>query len=234
MSLLLSLREFVFPRACPVCGCRLSLSEEHLCLECLVNLPRTMLQESPSRNTMKDLFELQIPVIRAAAYMRYMPGSYSAGVVKSIKYGGGVELARYMGGMMAEEFQGFFAGVDLILPMPLTKGRRRRRGYNQSEEIAAGISKVTGIRVENKVVIRRSFVVSQTLLTRYERHGNVEGAFVCVRPELLSGKHVLLVDDVVTTGATVLSLARAIMSATEGCVFSVLSLAVTGEIQHFQ
>ncbi len=168
--------------------------------------------------------------------MRYMPGKDCARLVGMIKYSGGKTLARYMGRMLAEEYsaakQNFFEGIDVIVPMPLSTNRLRERGYNQAEEIAKGISDITGIAVDSSSTKRKRFKVSQTSLTRMEREDNVKGAFDCVLPERLNGKHVLLLDDVITTGSTVLALAGSILEKTNGVSFSVLSIGITGELKH--
>lgn len=230
------LLDFLFPRICPICGGRLSLTEEHLCLECLMSLPRTTYSQSPDDNDVKNLFELQIPIVRAGAFMRYMPGKDSARLVGKLKYSTGKKLARFMGRMVAEEYstarQDFFGGIDVIVPMPLSASRLRERGYNQAEEMAKGISDVTGIAVDTASTRRKHFKVSQTSLTRMEREENVKGAFECVLPERLNGKHILLLDDVITTGSTVLALADSILAKAKGVSFSVLSIGITGEMRH--
>lgn len=227
--------DFFFPRVCPICGGILSLTEDVACLGCLMDLPRTMQISCPEDNELKNIFELQIPVVRAAAFMRYMPKRDSIKIVKKIKYGGGGKLAIMIGRMIAEELlvanPKFFEGIDVIVPLPLTAKRMRERGYNQTEMLAKGVSGVTGIEVDCSSVKRTRFVQSQTSLTREERLENVKGAFKCVCPEQLEGKHVLLMDDVVTTGSSLLALADSIMAETNNVSFSVLALGITGEMK---
>ena len=238
VGLIYRILDFFLPRICPICGGRLSLSEEQLCLSCLLKLPRTAYDTNTKRNEVKYFFELKIPIVRAASYMRYMPNSDSANVIKAIKYHKGKGLAKMMGRMMAEEFSvakpNFFDGVDMIIPMPLTRKRYRKRGYNQAEELCKGIAEVTNLEINTTAVKRKYFKISQTQLARYERYANVTNAFECVSPKRLNGKHILLVDDVVTTGATLLSLADSIVDQTEGVNFSVLTLGVTGELKHIR
>lgn len=97
---------------------------------------------------------------------------------------------------------GFFDGIDLVVPVPLAKERQRARGYNQSEMIAEGISQATGIEMSVGNVVRLHFSKTQTMLNEWERRENVEGNFKVVDAAGLEGKHVLLVDDIMTTGAT--------------------------------
>lgn len=228
--------DFFFPRICHVCGGRLSLSEEEVCLGCLTCLPRTALSKNTDRNEVKNLYELKIPIKRAGAFMRYLPEEDSAKIVKSIKYHNAIALAHTMGRMMAEEFSqsspNIFTGIDLIIPTPLTKSRQRKRGYNQAEELAKGITEVVDIPIDTTSVIRKRFNASQTTLSHDKRSENVRNAFHCVRPDSLNGKHLLLVDDVITTGATILALADSIAAECENVTFSVLSLCITGELKH--
>ena len=137
-------------------------------------------------------------------------------------------IAELMGRMAAAEFaaHGFFDGVDAIVPVPLARKRMRERGYNQAFEIARGISAVTRMPIIDKAVIRESFKRSQTKMNRWQRNENVEGVFSLVDGSALTGKHILIIDDVVTTGATVVSCARELMKAGD-VRFSVMSLGFT-------
>lgn len=235
MSIKHRILDLLFPRICPLCGGILSLTEELLCLECLLSLPRTKYHECPYDNDVKNLFELQIPVERAVSFMRYMPGTDSSKLIKATKYRSGKSMAFMFGKMVAQEYvdagSRFFDDIDVIVPVPLTPGRKNARGFNQSEAIAKGVSAVTGISVDAKSVRRLRFLKSQTALRKDERLENVDGVFRCVAPQSLAGKHILLLDDIVTTGATLLSLADSIRQKTENVTFSVLTMGITGEMK---
>ena len=137
-------------------------------------------------------------------------------------------MGETLGRLLAEELErcGFFENVDVIVPLPLARVRERQRGYNQSEKIARGIRFMTRLPIERKAVRRLSFSESQTHLEFRERMENVEGAFELVDARSLTGKHVLIVDDVVTTGATVTACARQILRAGDVKI-SVASVAFT-------
>ena len=122
----------------------------------------------------------------------------------------------------------FFDGIDLIVPVPLHQRKKRLRGYNQSECLARGVSVVTGIPMNTKVVIRSRYTDTQTHKGQYARWENVRNLFACIFPDSLEGKHLLLVDDVLTTGATVVSCADAFRGI-PGLRISVLTLALAGE-----
>jgi ComF family protein len=127
--------------------------------------------------------------------------------------------------MLAKEVQtaGFFDGIDGIIAVPLAKKRQQQRGYNQSEEIAQGVSEITGLPILKKVVRRTVFEGSQTNKGRWERHDNVEHVFELIDTKAVSGQHLLLIDDVVTTGATCLACAKALCQAGDVRI-SILSL----------
>ena len=130
-----------------------------------------------------------------------------------------------MGRLMAKEVEssGFFDGIDLLIPIPLARSRQRQRGYNQCTMLARGVSEVTGIKVVESVIMREKFERSQTRLDRWERMENVEGLFGLRDPQSLQGKHVLLIDDVMTTGATICACSKPLQQV-EGIRISVLTL----------
>ncbi len=121
---------------------------------------------------------------------------------------------------------GFFDGIDIIIPIPLTRKREWNRGYNQSEEIAKGISRYTKIPIVTNAVKRTRFAQSQTRLKSEQRKQNVENAFKLLKPSLIKGKHILLVDDIITTGATVYSCAKELQKA-GNTTFSIISAGFT-------
>ena len=221
--MLSSLLDFFFPRMCPVCGNRLELDEHPLCLRCNMDMPRTMFWEHPYDNPLARMYWGKIPVEKAAAYFYFVPKAGTAQMVYGAKYHGRGNIAIELGEMLADEMKGFFDDFDCIVPVPVTIKRKMKRGYNQSDMIAQGISNVTGIPIERHTVIRRHFDKSQTHLTRDERIQNVDDVFVLKDADSVKGKHVLLVDDVITTGATTISCANQILKA-ENVKISILSL----------
>ena len=221
--MLSSLLDFFFPRMCPVCGNRLELDEHPLCLRCNMDMPRTMFWEHPYDNPLARMYWGKIPVEKATAYFYFVPKAGTAQMVYGAKYHGRGNIAIELGEMLADEMKGFFDDFDCIVPVPVTIKRKMKRGYNQSDMIAQGISNVTGIPIERHTVIRRHFDKSQTHLTRDERILNVDDVFVLKDADSVKGKHVLLVDDVITTGATTISCAKQILKA-ENVKISILSL----------
>ena len=224
-SFLSRLLDLISPRLCTVCGQRLAVSEEALCSKCNLHLPRTGFASAPYENLMAKTFWGRIPIERASALFYYEPHSETANIVYQLKYKDHPEIGETMGRMMARELQltGFFDGIDAIVPVPLARKRQRQRGYNQSEEIASGVSQITGLPIYNKVVRRNIYEGSQTQKGRWERNENVENVFELADGSSIRGKHLLVIDDVVTTGATVTACGRELAKA--GSVrLSVLSI----------
>ena len=223
-----SLLDFFFPRMCPVCGNRLELDEHPLCLRCNVDMPRTKFWEHPYDNPMARMYWGKIPVEKVVAYFYFAPKSGVAQLIYGVKYHGRANIAIELGEMLADEMQGFFDDIDCIVPLPISIKRRMKRGYNQSDMMARGISKATGIPIESHAVIRRYFEKSQTHRTRIERRENVDDVFVLKDADALHGKHVLIVDDVITTGATTISCAEQILKA-GNVKISILSLGYSAK-----
>jgi len=213
---------------CSICGQRLAINEQVLCASCHLHLPLTYYEKTPLDNPMARRFWGQFPLERASALFFYGPRTKVSQLVFDMKYRSMPEVAEGMGAIVARQFaaEHFFEGIDAIIPMPITRRRQWERGYNQSMEMARGISKVTALPIYNNVVRRISFSQSQTTMHANERLQNVENAFELVDADRIAGKHLLLVDDVVTTGATVIACGRELAKAKDVRI-SVLSLGLT-------
>lgn len=216
----------LFPRCCVVCGGPLAQGEACICTMCNINLPRTgyhLRKDNPA----EQLFWGKIPVERASSFFFYRKGSDYRHILHRLKYGGEKETGEVMGRYMASELasSGFFSGMDVIVPVPLHRKKLQARGYNQSEWIARGISGVTGLPVESGSVVRCRHTETQTCKSAFARWENVDGIFSVVHPERFAGKHVLIVDDVLTTGATTVACANSLLSQ-EGVRVSILTLAM--------
>lgn len=204
---------------------------EIICSRCMQDLEPARLGPSDD-NLLTRTFMQSLPVVRATSMLRYRGESAVADLLMTIKYRHRPRLTQQLGQIMAQRFmdEGIFSEVDAIIPMPLTPKRQKQRGYNQSEQLALGISKMTGIPVRTDVMERTTFRLSQTRLLEEERRENVRGAFrrtasydqACAEGHGL--KHPLLLDDVITTGATLSALGTALAPPRA----SILSLALAG------
>lgn len=220
--------DLVAPRTCCVCGRRLSAGESVICCSCHLHLPLTHFERDFHTNEMAQRFWGLIPLERAAALFYYEAQSDMARLIYDLKYHYRPELGEHLGRIAARQFAaaGFFQGVDAIIPTPLSRRRQWQRGYNQSMEIARGVSSVTQLPIDNKAVRRVSFHQSQTHLSRWQRQANIDSAFRLVDARRISNRHLLLIDDIVTTGSTLVALAQELQKA--GNVrFSILSLGYT-------
>ena len=220
------------PRTCLACGRVLLENEGCVCLACRYNMPLTNFAKRKD-NPIKLLFENVLPVESAAAMFWFVGGTEWQRIIHNFKYYGRWFFAQKMGEWLGEELldSGNFDDIDLIVPIPLHYRRRLRRGYNQSEQLALGVGRKMGVECDFRSVRRRYYNDSQTSKSRSERWNNVEESFDVRRAERLRGKHILLLDDVLTTGATMGSCASAIVEACEGDVLiSVASLSVSRRI----
>lgn len=168
-------------------------------------------------------------VIRGNAMFEFHPHGNQARLIYKMKYEGRRDVAVYMGHHAAKALQpkGFFDDVDVIVPVPITRMRRFQRGFNQSELFARGLSEVTSIPVDTTSLIRRRFARSQTRLSGEQRQENVATAFSLVASAALEGRHVLVVDDIFTTGATLGACLREISQNTKDVRLSILTLGLT-------
>lgn len=225
VSWLHRLIDLVAPRFCPVCGGRLGATEGLLCAECDLDLPRTNYVKSPYDNPMARLFWGIVPIERCAAFFFYNAHSEVSDLIYHMKYHHRPDIAMALGQMTASEFasEDFFEGIDALVPVPLTKARQSERGYNQSERIAHGVAGVTGLPVIQQALKRTEFSESQTRKTTADRRENVAHAFALGDEAALKGKHIVLIDDVVTTGSTVMACAKVLLSV-PGTKVSVMSV----------
>jgi ComF family protein len=190
-----------------------------------VLIPRTN-YHLENENPVAQLFWGRCLIEKAAAFSFYNKGSRIRNLIHNLKYRGirelGFELGRIYG--LSLKSSGFIADIDLIIPVPLHPSKQRIRGFNQSDYISSGIADATGLTVSSDSLARISGSETQTKRSRYERWTNVEGIFHVIDPEIVRGMHILLVDDVITTGSTIESCANELLKV-EGVKISVAALA---------
>ena len=216
----------LFPRFCKVCGNKLGKSEDHICTVCLRQLPMTH-YDSMALNPVMQHFVGFPAVQHASAFYFYTHGNKYSSLITQSKYSDKPEIGQYLGRLAASELEksGFFEGIDCLIPVPLSRWRRWKRGYNQSEWIARGLTEVAQIPLRTDNLIRFKHNETQTHMTRDERWKNVQGIFAVRHPERLAGRHVLIVDDVITTGATLMSCAETLSNTVPDIRISIFTLA---------
>lgn len=225
MKLWSDILDLLLPRRCVMCGRRLTVDEKHLCTTCFMHLPMTDNHKVEHSQLEKQFWGL-FPVGRAVA-MFHHDGEQTRHILYNIKYWGHPELATYLASIYAKELKEnhFFEGIDAIIPLPLHWRRQMKRHYNQSHYIAQGIHQVTGLPIYKHVVKRTTNNPSQTRMKVHQRMENVKEIFSLTHPETIAGKHLLLVDDVTTTGATLTSCAKE-LAKVPGVTISILTLAL--------
>lgn len=224
-KLLNNLLSIFYPRLCISCGNILQENEQHLCLNCLLHLPETNYHKTED-NPLNDIFRGRAKVENTLAYLSFRKGNAVQHILHQLKYKGNKEIGAYMGERYGKKLAqaNLFSDVDFILPIPLHPKKLKIRGYNQSEWIAKGLSAGLGIPYNTSVLVRNTFTETQTKKSRFNRWENVKDVFEITDTELLTGKYVIVCDDVLTTGATTEAAVQKILGI-EGTRVSVVTLA---------
>lgn len=221
------LLDLFFPRLCPVCHRAMNRDEREICIGCLHRLPRTHYHLDPL-SPMAQLFLGKTPIERCAAFFHYTTPGDARDLIHHIKYHGGKRCGLVLGELFARELlpSRFFDGIDTLVPVPLHPAKLRQRGYNQSEWIARGVARATGIDLSPHWLSHTRHTRSQTRKGVYDRWLDTHSAYDAHSAPDLAGRHLLLIDDVVTTGATLLACAQALQAHGNPRI-SCLSLAAT-------
>jgi len=216
-----------FPIICPACKLRMS-DELHLCLNCESHLPETNFHLN-SKNPVAKTFWGRIPVEAATALYYYSKGSKVQNLIHQIKYKGNQQLGVFIGQKLGNVLMNSstFKDIDIIVPVPLHPKKLKKRGFNQSSCIAKGISDISNKPVLEGAVIRTTYTNTQTLKNRISRWQNVKDVFAVTNTNILSGKNILVIDDVITTGSTLEALINKMHQKVEA-KFYVSSLAYAG------
>lgn len=215
-----------YPQLCVFCNRSLNRDERTLCLHCILKLPRTNFH-AHVENKASDIFIGRLPIVNTTSFVYFTKDGMIQDLLHSFKYEGKQELGRLFGMLLATELKecNWTNDIDAIVPIPLHKKKERKRGFNQAVLFADGIAETLNIPVVNGAVIRTKFTASQTTKSRIERIENVTDAFAVKNKESIKGKHLLLVDDVLTTGATIESCALELLKV-EGVKVSIATIAL--------
>ncbi len=225
MSLWNDFIALIYPRNCITCNNPLFKHENMVCNHCYISLPKSNFH-SEENSELERVFAGRVPVIKAGSYYLFEKNGKVQKLLHSIKYESNKALAEQVGGWYAQSLKECkeIAGADIIIPVPLHPKKQKQRGFNQSEEFAKGLAKEFGIPLNSTNLIRNQFTETQTRKNKFARWENVEGKFELKDPKNLENKTILLVDDVITTGATIDACYEA-MKGVPGIKVSVLSLA---------
>ena len=201
-----------YPNLCAGCHTALIKGEEVICLNCLADLPKTG-YEKKTDNPVSQLFWGRVKVEQATAFCSFDKGGLMQHFMHQLKYKGAKEVAVRLGQLLGNDLilQETYREIDLLIPVPLHPKREYKRGYNQSAEIAKGMSAAMEKELVTGNLIRNLYSATQTNKGRFERWQNVKELFLVQNPEKLQGKHLLLIDDVVTTGSTLEACAQVLL-----------------------
>jgi len=192
-----------FPRNCAICGKPLHRQEEILCTSCYYKLPFTGFHDK-KENPVTEIFAGRLPLVYASALLFFNKGGMAQRLIHQLKYDGKREIGTFLGKLTGIALQSspLFSDVDGIIPVPLHPEKEHQRGYNQSLLIAEAIAKQMKVPVFSDVLFRRKYTATQTKKSRYDRWQNVKDIFAVKNKNRIRDLHLLLVDDVITTGAT--------------------------------
>lgn len=221
------LLQVLFPTSCACCGEVLVQGENQICLHCLTSLTHTHYSGHDDNHTERLIGGRITHLQHATSLLSFHKGNTVQKVVHAMKFHKNSDLCLFMGRQMGLDLlhSGRFDDIDLLVPVPLHWLRRLRRGYNQSELLCRGIAEVMHREVNTKALVRHRYTSQQSLTSATDRENNVEGAFRVKHPEQLEGRHILLVDDVLTTGATLVSCCDA-LSTVKNMKISIATLSI--------
>ena len=221
-----SLAHLLFPKMCLVCSGELIESEKHLCQKCLTDLPKLYLSEDDKNSTVHQIFWGRLQIENAYAWLIYNNHLSTKTILHHIKYKDRPQLARVMGEKMGAEIESYswIKEIDALVPVPIHPKKKFIRGYNQSEELAKGLAEKLQLPVDPTFVQRSLHTESQTKKGRFARWDNIEDAFRSTSNNK-DYKHIAIVDDVITTGATMERIIRQIQEKNPDLRVSIISLA---------
>ncbi|MFM2361385.1 MAG: hypothetical protein RLZZ316_287 [Bacteroidota bacterium] len=221
------LMHLFFPHTCAACGTDVLNEETALCLKCLHQLPVTNFHQH-ANNPVEKIFWGKLSITAATSYCHFTKHSLIQSILHQAKYKNNQQAAVYMGRLLGNSLlqSQRFNTIDAIVPLPLFAARLKKRGYNQATLISQGIGLVIGKPIIDNAVTRLSATETQTHKNRVERWQNMQGRFMATNTAVLENKHILLVDDVVTTGATLEACGHEILKIT-GTQLSIATIAYT-------
>jgi ComF family protein len=202
-----------YPDICACCSTGLLRGESYVCGHCMHELPATGFC-GDGDNPVAQSFWGRVAVDHAAAGYFFRKGNRIQKLVHQIKYQGQKEMGAFLGNELGKMLRDLhFGDIDIVAPVPLHPKKLRKRGYNQSEWIARGVAEALNKPIDTLTLTRREFSTSQTRKKRFDRWENVDSVFALTCVDAFAGKHILLIDDVITTGATLEACVRAVLTA---------------------
>ncbi len=224
--MLRSVGQILFPHYCRCCGHELENRKILLCFSCKQNLPITGFSSIPN-NPVEKIFAGRLDLQAATSGFYFSKGAILQKLIHELKYKENQAAGRYLGKLLGAEMRSStrFHQLDMIIPMPMHAGKQKKRGYNQAECIAQGLSEILGVTMQNGFIQKKKATETQTRKDRISRWNNTADVFHVPDPKVFEQKRILLVDDVVTTGATIEACGTEILKSKGACLF-VATIAV--------
>jgi ComF family protein len=217
-----ALLDVFYPDDCQICHESLMGTEQHLCLNCANELPY-LSNSAREQELLRQVFWGRVKIQGVHSLFNYQKGNQVQTLLHLIKYKRKLKIGEYFGEVLGKAITAE-STFTAVVPVPLHPKKLRQRGYNQSTVIAKGISKSTGVPLVEDAIVRNEYNLSQTKFTKYDRWENVRQIFSVKKPNKLLGQHILLVDDVLTTGATLEACVKPLL-AIDNCQVSIATLA---------
>ena len=216
--------DLLFPKSCTGCNTPLLREEPFLCTQCELEMPINP-ELNEQKNEVNDVFSGRLPLVWANSFLHFSKNGIAQNLIHALKYKDREDLGFELGLRYGTHIKTILPDKpQLIIPVPLHPKKQKARGYNQCQSIASGLAQALGSKVENHAIRRTIANPSQTKLNRAKRWKNVEGIFCLDKPETVAQKHILLVDDTLTTGATLESCGLELLKA-DGVKLSIATLA---------
>lgn len=227
MPLFADFLSLFYPQVCAGCNGELLQGEKFVCVNCLLSLPYTGFA-SQTPNPSEQTFWGRVDIAAGASFLYFRKGNATQKIMHRIKYKSEKELAEYMGRLMGQELKasGRFGGIGVVIPVPMHPSKQRKRGFNQSEWFAKGLSAIINAPVLTDVLLKTTATESQTKKSRWQRWINADEKYTLKNPQHIAGKKILLVDDTLTTGATLEACAGMLLQANPQSI-SIATMAFT-------
>lgn len=228
MGIILDFINLFFPSLCVCCQNRLVMGEQHICLSCINKLPKTDYHLQPD-NKLEQFLAGRFPFVRIASFTYFVKDGTIQALIHELKYRKNAKIGHYIGQLCGTHIEKspFIENIDIIIPIPLHPKRLKQRGYNQAQLLAEGISSIVSKPVSCDNLIRKINNQSQTTQNKYQRWKNTDGIFDIINPSDFENKHVLLIDDVLTTGSTTESCVKTLLSKCDNTHVSIFTVGST-------
>ncbi len=217
----------LYPHVCHICEAELLNNEELICTSCLHDLPITR-YHLVNENPVKKVFYGRVKIEKATALLHFRKKSGVQHLIHDLKYRGYREIGKYLGKWMGEELSStdWFNEIDVVIPVPIHKSKLKQRGFNQVEDFGKEIAKALNAEYRDDLLLKTDAAQTQTLKNRFSRWGKIEETLEIQNNQNLKNKHLLIVDDLVTTGATIEACAHKLFEI-PGIKLSVATMAIT-------